>query len=294
MPRSASQPDVLASCRRPGTGRGGGAARVRGTGRGHRLRHVLVHGHVLRRAAGGTRRGLDRCLLGAGPADAIGTTTGSWPSPARARPRRSSRRSSAFGVAMPTLAITGDPVTAIVDAADAVVALEFADERSVVQTRFATTTLALLRASLGDDLGPVAGDAEQALGVPIEPLVAGHPGELPGPRLDDGSGPRGGAQAARGRPGVDRGVLRDRVPARTRERGRAGPGHLDVRQPARRAWRTPSARRAHRSCVTSRSTRWPRSSSRSAPPWAWPSQRGLDPDQPTRPDPIRHPRVTPA
>ena len=40
---------------------------------------------------------------------------------------------------MPTVAITGDPATPIVDAADELIALEFADERSVVQTRFATT-----------------------------------------------------------------------------------------------------------------------------------------------------------
>lgn len=72
---------------------------------------------------------------------------------------------------VPTLAITGDPSTAISDVADALVSLDFADERSVVQTRFATTVLALLRASLGHDLGAVAGDAEQALQVPIESLV---------------------------------------------------------------------------------------------------------------------------
>jgi fructoselysine-6-P-deglycase FrlB-like protein len=41
--------------------------------------------------------------------------------------------------------------------------LDFADERAVVQTRFATTTLALLRAHLGQDLtGPLA-EAEQAV-----------------------------------------------------------------------------------------------------------------------------------
>ncbi len=73
---------------------------------------------------------------------------------------------------VPTVAITGDPDTAIGSAADTVIALEYADERSVVQTRFATTTLALLRASLGHDLENVAREAEQALGVPVEPLVA--------------------------------------------------------------------------------------------------------------------------
>jgi CRISPR-associated protein Cas5a/b/c len=63
----------------------------------------------------------------------------------------------------PTLAVTGDPASAVVDAADQAVVLDFADERSVVQTRFATTTLALLRAGLGQDLEPVVAEAGQAL-----------------------------------------------------------------------------------------------------------------------------------
>jgi fructoselysine-6-P-deglycase FrlB-like protein len=63
----------------------------------------------------------------------------------------------------PTLAVTADPASAALDAADQTIVLDFADERSVVQTRFATTTLALLRASLGQDLGPVIAEAEQAV-----------------------------------------------------------------------------------------------------------------------------------
>jgi fructoselysine-6-P-deglycase FrlB-like protein len=47
------------------------------------------------------------------------------------------------------------------------VVLEFADERSVVQTRFATSTLALLRASLGETVP--AGDADRALTEPLDP-----------------------------------------------------------------------------------------------------------------------------
>jgi fructoselysine-6-P-deglycase FrlB-like protein len=68
----------------------------------------------------------------------------------------------------PTVAITGDLATPITAAADAVVALEFADERSVVQTRFATTALALLRVSLGHDLSRAIADAEAALAMPID------------------------------------------------------------------------------------------------------------------------------
>ena len=63
----------------------------------------------------------------------------------------------------PTLAVTADPASAVLDAADQAIVLDFADERSVVQTRFATTTLALLRASLGQDLEPVVAAAEQAV-----------------------------------------------------------------------------------------------------------------------------------
>jgi fructoselysine-6-P-deglycase FrlB-like protein len=63
----------------------------------------------------------------------------------------------------PTLAVTGDPASAVMGAADQAIVLDFADEQSVVQTRFATTTLALLRASLGQDLEPVIADAEQAV-----------------------------------------------------------------------------------------------------------------------------------
>lgn len=73
---------------------------------------------------------------------------------------------------VPTVAITGDPRMPIRDTADALIALEDADERSVVQTRFATTVLALLRASLGADLAPVVRDARAALELPIEPYLA--------------------------------------------------------------------------------------------------------------------------
>ena len=53
--------------------------------------------------------------------------------------------------------------TPVAATADQVVPLDFADERSVVQTRFATTSLALLRAHLGHDLRPVIEDARASL-----------------------------------------------------------------------------------------------------------------------------------
>ncbi|GGR57020.1 fructoselysine-6-P-deglycase FrlB-like protein [Nocardioides luteus] len=70
-------------------------------------------------------------------------------------------------VEAPTVAITGVPEEQVKDVADAIVGLPFADEESVVQTRFATTTLALLRAHLGHDIEAVAADAEQALAADV-------------------------------------------------------------------------------------------------------------------------------
>ncbi|GAB2836326.1 SIS domain-containing protein [Lentzea nigeriaca] len=70
---------------------------------------------------------------------------------------------------VPTTAVIGAPGTPVTELADQVVPLEFADERSVVQTRFATTALVLLRAHLGESLERVVLDAEQAL---FEPLAA--------------------------------------------------------------------------------------------------------------------------
>ncbi|MFF8602356.1 SIS domain-containing protein [Streptomyces sp. NPDC015232] len=68
---------------------------------------------------------------------------------------------------IPTVAVTGVPDSPAGHHADAVVDLGFADERSVVQTRFATTALQLLRAGLGIDLEPSITDAELALYEPL-------------------------------------------------------------------------------------------------------------------------------
>ncbi|MFJ8808230.1 SIS domain-containing protein [Streptomyces sp. NPDC102490] len=62
-----------------------------------------------------------------------------------------------------TVALTADPATPVMTAADDVVVLDFADERSVVQTRFATTALTLLRAHLGLHTDAVVADARAAL-----------------------------------------------------------------------------------------------------------------------------------
>ena len=67
-----------------------------------------------------------------------------------------------------TLAIVGDPESPAATAADATILLPFADELSVVQTRFATSALVLLRAGLGQDLStlPAEGDAALAAELP--------------------------------------------------------------------------------------------------------------------------------
>ncbi|MEU4696986.1 SIS domain-containing protein [Nonomuraea dietziae] len=66
-----------------------------------------------------------------------------------------------------TTAITADPNTPVMTLADQVIVLDYADERSVVQTRFATTQLALLRASLGEDLTRAIADASEAVAAPL-------------------------------------------------------------------------------------------------------------------------------
>jgi fructoselysine-6-P-deglycase FrlB-like protein len=68
---------------------------------------------------------------------------------------------------VPTIAITADAATPVAGAADTVIELPFADEESVVQTRFATTELALLLAGLGTDIEPAAAAAERVLAQPL-------------------------------------------------------------------------------------------------------------------------------
>ncbi|WP_217567108.1 SIS domain-containing protein [Streptomyces sp. GbtcB7] len=66
-----------------------------------------------------------------------------------------------------TTAITADPATPVIERADDLVVLDFADERSVVQTRFATTALTLFRAHLGLHTDAVVADARTALATPL-------------------------------------------------------------------------------------------------------------------------------
>jgi len=72
-----------------------------------------------------------------------------------------------------SLAISAVPGTPVLDAADDAIVLAFADEASIVQTRFATTALALLRAHLGHDLSAAIDDAQTLLDQPLPAQPAG-------------------------------------------------------------------------------------------------------------------------
>jgi fructoselysine-6-P-deglycase FrlB-like protein len=83
-----------------------------------------------------------------------------------------------FGGTVPVTALVGVTGTPVTERAADVVDLSYADERSVVQTRFPTTVLALLRATLGDDAAAQARlvrDGEDALRAD---LVADVPRQL--------------------------------------------------------------------------------------------------------------------
>jgi glutamine---fructose-6-phosphate transaminase (isomerizing) len=61
-------------------------------------------------------------------------------------------------------AVDGMPLSEIVDET---LVLDFADEESVVQTRFPTTFLFLARAAFGENVSPIAAQAEEALAAPL-------------------------------------------------------------------------------------------------------------------------------
>jgi len=70
---------------------------------------------------------------------------------------------------MPTLAITADGGAPLAARADRAVVLDFADERSVVQTRFATTALAL--SDLAADVERTGAQLERSTRDPMAELV---------------------------------------------------------------------------------------------------------------------------
>lgn len=76
------------------------------------------------------------------------------------------------GSAPRVIGVIGDVTSPLVGMVDDAILLPFADEQSVVQTRFATTALALFRASLGEDLTAAIADARAAL-ADVDPTLAG-------------------------------------------------------------------------------------------------------------------------
>ncbi|MET0725674.1 MAG: sugar isomerase [Leifsonia sp.] len=72
-----------------------------------------------------------------------------------------------------SIGIVGDTASPLVDLVDDLVPLPFADEKSVVQTRFATTALAFLRASLGEDLSRAIADARTAIDSELDAELVG-------------------------------------------------------------------------------------------------------------------------
>ena len=70
---------------------------------------------------------------------------------------------------IPTTVVLGDLDTPAPEVADAVVDLSFADEQSVVQTRFATSALMLFRAAWRGDVEGLAEAAAEAIATPLDP-----------------------------------------------------------------------------------------------------------------------------
>ena len=72
----------------------------------------------------------------------------------------------------PATAITADPDAPLAREARHVVLLDFADERSVVSSRFITSSIVLLRAQLGTDVRSLPAEAEREVARPSPPELA--------------------------------------------------------------------------------------------------------------------------
>jgi CRISPR-associated protein Cas5a/b/c len=77
------------------------------------------------------------------------------------------------GTGATTVALTGNPDSPVAAECDLVVDLGFADDRSVVQSRFVTTVACFGRACIGLDIDALLADAELALSEPhpVDPAV---------------------------------------------------------------------------------------------------------------------------
>jgi fructoselysine-6-P-deglycase FrlB-like protein len=73
------------------------------------------------------------------------------------------------------IGITADAAAPIRDVTDQLLVLDYADERSVVQTRFATTALTVIRAHIGHDLAPVVEQARVAVAADLDRELIDRP-----------------------------------------------------------------------------------------------------------------------
>lgn len=73
------------------------------------------------------------------------------------------------------IGITADAATPISEATDQLLVLDYADEQSVVQTRFATTVLTVARAQAGHDLAPVISQARAAVAADLDGRLIDRP-----------------------------------------------------------------------------------------------------------------------
>jgi fructoselysine-6-P-deglycase FrlB-like protein len=73
------------------------------------------------------------------------------------------------------IAITADAATPISEVTDQLLVLDYADEQSIVQTRFATTVLTVARALAGHDLAPVVAQARAALAADLDDRLIDRP-----------------------------------------------------------------------------------------------------------------------
>jgi fructoselysine-6-P-deglycase FrlB-like protein len=74
-------------------------------------------------------------------------------------------------ISAPSVVLTATQNSPVEDCATETIIMDFADEKSVIQTRWATSALGLLRAHLGFDLTSIIGDAEEAIESDISELI---------------------------------------------------------------------------------------------------------------------------
>ena len=74
-------------------------------------------------------------------------------------------------ISAPSVVLTATQSSPVEDCATETIIMDFADEKSVIQTRWATSALGLLRAHLGFDLTSIIRDAEEAIESDISELI---------------------------------------------------------------------------------------------------------------------------